>query len=308
MTIDEAIALAGRFDRCWIVWHERTGEILSVEDARTTDMAAYLSGLRNRSEPIVARLFESVKVTRDVLTQQALESARVAARTTQLAEWYAAPVEELVTVLESGHYLPPMNLAFDSRIVTDHLWALHRDELTSEQRGRLGSLLGGARLSAEASEHLALYLATLSGQVDPIRASCRSLGPHLCFKDHLLSCVVHLQLAEDGILDSLITCVATKGMFGPRFDAMVALGSLDGAIGTKAPDVIEEHIYESGPHVAAVRTRVLERLRGRDELWETCRHCCHGNVHGPTGFKQPCPECLGLAIVRRGAGLESPAN
>jgi hypothetical protein len=151
-------------------------------------------------------------------------------------------------------------------------------------------------------------LATLAGDVSPVRASCRILGANLCFKDHLLSCLVHLQIADDSIVESLATCVATKGMFGPRFDAMVALGSLDGAIGTKAPDVIEEHIYESGPNVAAVRTRVLERLRGRAELWETCRRCCHGNVHGPTGYKQPCPECLGLAVVRRGAGLESPAN
>lgn len=309
MTIDEALERARRHNRCWIVWHERTGEILAVEDASAQpDMAAFLARLQGRPEPLVARWFESVNVTREALSHQALDTARVADRRAQLFEWYAAPVETLVNGLETGLYLPPMKLDFDSRIIADHIWVLHRDELTSEQRERLGTLVGGPRLSPEASEHMALYLATLSGEVDPISSSCRSLGPHLCFKDHLLSCVVHLQFGDDAILDSLTTCVATKGMFGPRFDAMVALGSLDGAIGTKAADVIEEHIYESGPAVAAVRTRVLERLRSHAESWVPCGHCCHGNVHGPTGYEAPCPKCLGLAVVRRPADSEAPGT
>ena len=271
--------------------------------------------LQERTQPTIARFFESAKVTREALSDQALMLARGRALTAQIAEWTSGSVETLVEILEKGAYAPPMTLEIASDTLVDHIWDLHRDELTLDHCRRLGALVGGPRLDQEASDHLALDLAALAGDVARIRALCDDAigrresweaGVRPIFEDRLLSCVVHLQLGDDAILYALVQTVSTPGTFGPRFRAMVALGSLKPAVGTPAADVIEQHIYESRPAVAAVRRLVLERLRSSPESWVVCRKCCHGSVHGQSGWgsgdRVACPECLGLGVVRQEAG------
>jgi hypothetical protein len=72
-------------------------------------------------------------------------------------------VEELLQILESGEYRPPMQKDFDSTIIVDHLWEVHRDEFDAATRLRLGALVGSPVLCASASRHLEVYLLALAG-------------------------------------------------------------------------------------------------------------------------------------------------
>src|SRR5262249_9400397 len=151
--------------------------------------------------------------------QEAEEVARVVQRTRQFGEWLQAPVEDLIRTLELGDYAYPMARDNDSRHLVDHIWDLHPDELTPYHVRRLTSLVESTQVSAQASQHLSLYLAALEYDLDVIRDACAEAGEFLTYREHhLVSCLVHVNLADTAIIDSLIRCIEDQNrtMFGPQ--------------------------------------------------------------------------------------------
>jgi hypothetical protein len=90
-------------------------------------------------------------------------------------------------------------------------------------------------------------------------------------------------------------------MFGPRFDAMLALGKIGKTAGEDAAAAIEEHIYESSEEVAAVRHLSIQRIRTSVSAWRSCPDCVRGivpdNSHEIPSFKS-CATCRGLSWIQ----------
>src|SRR5215468_6173197 len=112
----------------------------------------------------------------------------------------------------------------------------------------------------------------------------------------------NLPTLDQDIIAQLIKIVETPFMFGPRWEAMVALGKIGTSAGPRAVDVIEKSIYDSSDHVTAVRNRVVARIRQPASNWIQCPHCYRGYVDG-IGSNIPsvhtCTECLGLGRLPR---------
>jgi hypothetical protein len=97
--------------------------------------------------------------------------------------------------------------------------------------------------------------------------------------------------------------VEAPGMFGPRREAMVALGRLGQAVGPeraeRAAAVIRAEIYDSSPEVARARVLALARLEDATAIWARCTACCYGQVQRAGSFGiAPCAECGGIGWVR----------
>jgi hypothetical protein len=99
--------------------------------------------------------------------------------------------------------------------------------------------------------------------------------------------------------DYLIEVVETpKWLFGWAKMAIVFLGKLDAARGSRAAQVIRSRVYDSADSVIALRDRVLSRLESASS-WRTCPDCCFGLIHSrATGFPEPCQYCLGLGLLQ----------
>lgn len=302
MTIEEALDRVRRTQACWIVWNAATGEILSVTgtdpNASPEELFLHLQGLDSFGVPVRTRHFESKKVTRRVLEQERQETDRVRTRVCVLTSWSRVPVEELLQLLERGDYWPPMQKDFDSRIIVDHLWELHRDELLEPAQVRLRALVGSALLCPSASRNLEAYLLALAGDEDTLRAIWRGERPgRTCYADVfvLMDCFAHLGIRDGSIIDDIIGIVEEPGMFGPRREAMMTLGKLGAVAGKRAATVIRDSIYDSTLEIAAQRDRVLERIESEEALWARCGACCYGRVHSVESHgARTCPECLGL--------------
>ncbi len=302
MTLEEALDEVRRTQACWIVWNAETGEILAVRGsdpgAGPEEYFRHLQGSNEFGVPTKTRYFESGKVTRQVLEQERHETDRVQTRVRVLTSWSRAPVPELLQVLERGDYQPPMQKDSDSRIIVDHLWELHRDELVGATQRRLQALLGTELLCPSATRHLEVYFLALAGEGGPLKAIWRGERPgRTCYADVfvLMDCFAHLTTSDRGIIDDITTIVAEPGMFGPRFEAMMTLGRLGAVAGKRAATVIRDSIYDSTPEIAAQRDRVLERIEAEEADWARCAACCYGRVHSTESHgARPCPKCLGL--------------
>jgi hypothetical protein len=143
MTIDEALLEIGKTERCWVVWSTETGEILSVSEMNARpegkELFSRLQHLHQYQTPARGRVLVSAKVSRQPLEQDRADIGRVKARIGVLTLWYSLPCEDLIRIIEVGEYSFPMVRDNDSCILVDHLWHLHRDELTQELQQRLQS-------------------------------------------------------------------------------------------------------------------------------------------------------------------------
>jgi len=304
MTIDEALEIASGTEKCWIVWNTDTGEILSVEEVQSGAGSGVLEpriqGLSRFPVPVKSRYLESRNVTRELLERERDNTFRVKARTRILTDWYHAPVEALVRILERGEYSPPMQRDYDSGILVAHLWEAHRDESTEGIRARLRVLVGTPALCEAATRQLEIQLLALAGDHAALRAIWRGERPgRTCFADQflLMDCFAYLRTTDPEVINDFTNVVERSEMFGPRRDAMLALGKLGPVAGPQAARVIRASIHDSSPELVAVRERVLQRLEGADD-WERCGACCYGQVHWPESHGMlACPGCLGLGYL-----------
>lgn len=307
MTIEEALEEARQTKACWIVWNTDTGEILSVTgtdpNASPEDRFADLRRLSDFKVPVKARHVASRDVTRQFLVAEQRDTDRVRTRGDVLIAWSSAPVEALLQVLERGEYQPPMRKDFDSTIIVDHLWEAHRDELAGDIRRRLQALVAERALCSSASRNLEAYLLALAGDEASLRAIWRGeRSGRTCYADAfvLMDCFAHVQISDHEIINDMITLVEEPGLFGPRWEAMMALGRLGAVAGIHAATAIRKGIYDSGPQVAAQRDRVLQRIETVNAEWVRCGTCCYGRVHeaGNHGTTT-CPECGGMGFLLR---------
>jgi hypothetical protein len=304
MTIDEALVKIRETQRCLVVWNSETGEILSVSGMNPhpegKELFSRLGSMGDHGVPVRSRYLKSSRVTRQVLEKEKTETERIKTRVRILTQWAAASSEDLLRILESAAYSYPMERDHDSRIIVDHLWQVHRDELTQDAQRRLRSLIGSEMLSGRATLNLEAYLLALRGDehalVD-LWTSPDNLGHTVT----LMNCFSHTNTRNHAVIGDLIGIVEKTGFFfHPRYEAMMTLGRLDEARGTRAAEAIQASVYDSTPEIVAARDCVLARLNSDPTDWGRCPQCCYGQVHNPSGRgESECAHCLGLGLVRK---------
>lgn len=304
MTIDEALVKIRETQRCFVVWNSETGEILSVSEMNPhpegKELFSRLQDMGKPGAPAKARYFDSAKVTRQVLEKLQTETERIKTRVRVLTKWAAATSEDLLRILESGAYSYPMARDHDSRVIVDHLWRVHRNELTQDAQERLGALIGSKVLSDQASRNLEAYLLALRGDEQTLLGlwapgQLANLGD----KVTLMDCFSHTNSRNQTVINDLIVIVEHDSfLFHPRYQAMMTLGRLDAARGTRAADAIRASVFDSTPEIIAARDSVLARLSSESAEWARCSHCCYGWIHSAGGRgDSECPHCFGLGLV-----------
>ena len=232
-----------------------------------------------------------------------VDATRVEIRSRTLAQWSLASVVELLTILEGSLYVPPMKRDHDSQFIVDHLWRLHRNELTEPVLRRLRLLVGTNVLSERAIWDLSAYLLAFEGERTKLQALWESRHvARRSFADMfvLMDCFVHLQIDDPKVIEELIQMVEKPAfMFEPRRVAMMTLGSLSAVRETRAAEVIRRVVFDSEPYITAGRDRVLEFLETPAIEWATCSRCCYGRVQKPDSHgTKPCPDCVGIGWIR----------
>lgn len=304
MTIDEALIEIKKSPHCWIAWREDTGEILSVTNfaERTTpqEMMQCLQSLKALGLSVEGRFLESSTVTRETLVKDAAQSAVARSRIEILTEWSKAPVGNLITFLERGEYASPMGPR-DGRVIVEHLWELHRDEVTSEIRDRLRYWIGTANLHPGTTDRLIVFLAALDYDEARLKAIWTGALPgRNCWAMtiYLMEAFAYVRSSDKEVIDDFIAVFDMETPFQCKFETMLNLGRM-GQIAAAATDIIRARVYDSELYITAARDRVLERLTTSDREWERCPHCCYGRVHGDRLFGVgSCRECVGTGYVR----------
>ena len=305
MTIDEALEIVSQTEGCWVVFNSETGEVLSVAgdspDETAQDRFAHLGTLSTFNQPVKTRYFQSAGVTREVLQREQGESVRVRTRVRVLTEWSKATTEELLQVLERGQYDDPMSKDFDSRVIVDHLWELHRDDLTDSVQERFKALLGSTLLCGAAVNKLNIYSAALSGDEERLKAIWMGTeSGRGCWADAfaLMDALAYVHTQDQAVIADIVKVLDTDMPFGGKYDTMIALGKIGPVAGTSAVDLIRKAIHDSQPWVIAARDRVLARLESSEDARTRCDGCCYGRCHDEEGHgERACSLCLGIGYL-----------
>jgi len=302
MTIDEALGIVKQTELCWIVFSAETGNVLSVDGVLSDETMAnkfeHLGNLSGFGQPVMTRRFKSSSVTREILEKHQTEAEQRKIRVHVLTEWSMATTEQLARILEHGQYDAPMQRDFDSKIIVDNLWELHRDELTPVLRERLEKLLTSDVLCFAAQTKLCIYLTALNGDEQKLKAIWIGAEPgRNCWDDAvaLMDALAYVRTTDQEIIGDMLKIFDTDFPFGGKLSTMIALGKIGPAAGSRVADKIRSTVYDSHPALVAVRDRVLERLESEEGEWLVCGDCCYGQVRNQTGFgAKPCPKCLGI--------------
>ena len=150
-------------------------------------------------------------MNRESLEQEKAKIERVKARIGVLTLWYSLPSEDLLRILEAAEYAYPMFRDNDSRIIADHLWHVHRNDLTQELQQRLCSLVGSAKLSDAASRNIEVYLLALKGDDDKLFHFWKSKHSFL-----LMECFSQTNTRNQIVIDDLIDIVEKPGFLLSR--------------------------------------------------------------------------------------------
>ena len=238
MTVDEALAAARKTNRCLVFWDSTTGEsveVLGVEpQADHANISSLAQAVFQRHESTFSHnVFNSAVITRETLQRHQSDAIRLTRRTKTLRHWSTADADELLDILEKGAYPPYMGKDYDSTILVDHLWTLHRDELTAQRQQKIRSLIDSEMLSRTASFHCNAYCLAFGGESDNLSEMWRSESDLWRSFDGLLVLMerfCHIQTEDLGIIHALNGMIEQPSwLFQARFKAMITAGSLDAA-------------------------------------------------------------------------------
>jgi hypothetical protein len=306
MTIDEALERIAGTRNCWVVWREDSGEIVSVtgwdHSPTREQFGQSLTSMGNgATSSTKGRFLESAKVTRGLLEAEVRETARTRERVSIYNQWATAPTERLVGLLDGGDYAELIGPSHGRDYLIRLLYRLRWHEL-GPFRDRLVTIAG--RDPRDPSERtawlqLAQYLAVFDGDVERLILLYRGRPRWSCLID-FLECFGDARIRDPILVWQIINIVDAPGMFGPRYEAMVALGKIGRFAGPRTVEVIQRRIFDSSESVRNLRERVLRRIQTPSYAWEDCPHCCRGWVSMETysiAWPGPCPTCLGLGVV-----------
>lgn len=310
LTNEQALILIRQHHECYVVWATDRRGIVSVTPMRagaTADerMQALAHMGAGYSGPTKGRFLCSDSTTLQTLIDEAAESDRIAGRVAIFQSWKDRSIEALIGILTNADFRPPMDVFHGSQHLVERLYKIHGPRLTPEHCAQLRAFGDSPcrhddQRSAQAS--LRQYLCVLENDPSRLVAVFEQHEPALIGRSWsaFVAAVGDLRIAHPPILTYLINFVARAGMFGPRFDAMLALGKIGAPAGPRAAEVIVGAIYDSDAAVTALRDRIIKRIRSAPSDWIVCPACFHGYVDGVSSglpSVQSCRQCFGIGAI-----------
>jgi hypothetical protein len=305
MTIEEAIRVANKFAECFVVWRTDTGEIVSVEPAGSSKEPDPIGNMKLLSKmgskgtfPTKGRFLPVAMVTRELLQHEADECTRLNRRSLIFNQWSASPPARLIEILERREFERPFVDTGDAHIILDHMFDLQADELIAQLPllERFRALSRPGFLDERAGLRLAIGLAVLDN--DSARLTAMYRGK--VFRSNLwdfIEAFGDVRTEDPEIIAELIDLVERSVMFGPRRHAMMALGKIGPAAGSRAVDALRTHIFDSSPEVTSLRELVITRISTPKEAWKKCPACHHGRVLRTGPWPRPCEACWEMGFV-----------
>lgn len=113
MTPDEALGQIRRAGSCFVIFDGATGEVLEVQPAirasEPSTLVATMGTASQRHGSVTGRFFDGTEVTHAMLEDVVREARMVAGRLAMFSRWAVMPPAELLHVLETDAFAPPMD-------------------------------------------------------------------------------------------------------------------------------------------------------------------------------------------------------
>lgn len=315
ITDEEALRLIKECDECYVVWATDQNAVVAVHpmpnSATAEDRSKVLASMSSDyNGPTKGRFLVSKDVTLQTLQAEHTETDRIQIRTNIFNSWTKFTVDQLIDVVTERRFCEPMDPFHGSSHIIERLYKIYSRNLTGDSLSRLERFAYSTivcRDQETAQKDLRCYLAVLQNNPGRLKAFWEQYHcPEIDWSTWraFTDASGDLPIKDQEIISQLIKVVETPFMFGPRYEAMVALGKIGQSSGQRAVDVIKASIHDSSEHVTAARNRAVAHIQGRNEHWMACGRCNRGYVDG-TAYNIPsvgfCEKCLGLAYVPIGA-------
>lgn len=311
-TIEQALELIKQHDECFVVWATDKKMIVAVHPiGNGAGMLGQLAALEAMSSDYLGPTrgrFMSASTTLQTLADEVNEIDRVGRRVAIFASWGHCAIDELIAILRTASFDVPMDVHHGSVHIVNRLYKIHGPHLDDAQLAALQEFAESTHLAPgqeAAQQALQCYLSVL------LHDSERLHQFWLCHHSReidwsswsaFVAAAGDLPTIHKDIIDQLVAVVERPSMFGPRYDAMLALGKIGAPAGPRAVRVIIDSIYDSSPEVTSVRDRIIFRINSARAEWSVCPNCFHGYVDGkaygiPTAHH--CSRCVSLGYLHK---------
>jgi hypothetical protein len=312
-TNEQALELIKQHEECFVVWATDKKMIVAVHPiGKGAGMVERVAALEAMSSdhpgPTKGRLLSSASTTLQTLEDEVNEIDCVAKRVAIFNSWAYCPIDELIGILRTASFDVPMDVRHGSNHIVDRLYKTHGPHLDKAQLMALQEFAESTHVATgqeAATQALQCYLSVLlhdNERLYEFWLTHHSRRIDFSSWSAFVAAAGDLPTIHKDIIDQLVTVVERPFMFGPRYDAMVALGKIGAPAGPRAIQVMNHSIYDSSPEITAVRDRVIFRVTSARAEWSSCPNCFHGYVDGRTygiPTTHPCSRCVGLGYLHR---------
>jgi hypothetical protein len=303
MTNEEALRLIKSTKYCFVVWSSLTREVIAVrpQESASVDLSR-VAIVFGKEADVRGRVFDSATVSMSTLLEEQSDMAGLAERQRTVGSWRTCETDSLIRLLETGEFPPHTSVRRDSRLLIDEIYYARADGLSPQQVARLEAVAAQryfSVLGSDAAYKLECALAVILNDRPRLERFWRLHSDKRLryFSRGFAIAAGDLALDLPDVIESFVATVENGWPFASRFSAMLALGKIGAAAGSRAADSIAAHIYDSSESVSTLRDRVLLRIRTPSSDWQTCDSCVRGMVPRPPdqfpGFER-CSQCCGL--------------
>ena len=307
----QALELIKQFPACFVVWATDKNAIVAVHplpsvataEERQTALAGMIS---DHVGPTKARFFESSTVTLETLEREQADTGRIEKRVAIFRSWSDSSVETLVSILESETFEWPMDAFHGCSYIIEEIYSYRSGELTSDMLNRLQKIADerSARTKEGSNwKKLQFFLSVLrhdNARFLKLWDLYMEKAADFSLWSEAATAAGDLRVTDGGVISQILGVLLNSLMFGPRFEAMIALGKIGPPASLRAAEAIRKTIYDSSPSVAEIRKRVIDRITEPEEAWRKCPKCVRGKRQGKSNESpnaRHCKDCLGLAVV-----------
>jgi len=308
----EAMALIKQTEQCFVVWDTALNEVIEVQCIESNPSPEQFMGTLGSTRsvttnPTKGRFLISAKVTMAALEAEQADTIRIRDRIRIFDSWQRCTNDELIRILERQDFQQPMDSYHGSHVIVRMLYRLRASRLSEgelERLERVARFKNSDQAMQRVFDSLDCYLAGIRrdlARLKRIWMKYSSKTRPAIWWEEFTEVAGDLRSSDAEIIEGLIQTIEQATMFGPKWDAMIALGKIGPPAGQQAAEVIRKVIYDSNPKVSVTRDRVIARIASAESEWRSCPECTNGLIpivrYGVPSTAE-CEQCVGLGLVQ----------